>query len=109
MEKSLIQSKNKIAIKFIKEIKSFLDAILPRNNPKLRKICAERSTYYIAPYHKLPGNIEEFLSKIFKGMVESYAIRENLINNLMNSKDFFIRDLFNEIDSNKKGFMNFSE
>ena len=65
--------------------------------------------YYIAPYHKLPGNIEEFIAKVFKEMVESYGIRENLINNLMNSKDFFIRDLFNEIDTDKKGFINFSE
>ena len=83
--------------------------MLPRNNLKLRRICAQRSAYYIAPYHKLPGNIEEYLAKVLREIIESFKMRDNLIKNLMVSEDFYIRDLFNEIDCENKGFINFLE
>lgn len=109
MEKSLILSIFLYKQESISLVYSFLDSVLPRNNIKLRRVCAQRSAYYIAPFHKLPGNIEEFLSIVFKEMLSGYKLKENLINGLMANEDFYIRDLFNELDNEKKGFINFLE
>lgn len=72
-------------------------------------MCAQRSAYYIAPFQKLPGNVEEFLARLLKEMLSGFKVKETLINSLMANEDFYIRDLFNEIDAEKKGFINYLE
>lgn len=67
-------------------------------------MCAQRTT--INQNKELGVEIEDFLSALFREMMTCASFREIFVENLINTPDFFIRELFNEIDDKKQGFIN---
>lgn len=82
---------------------SFSDAILPQDSYKLKTMAKLRDPYYIAPYEKLPFEIEWRLGRILEQEIKNFRSVENAREMLLNSYDYDTLRCFNAIDEEMIG------
>lgn len=82
---------------------SFSESILPQENIKLKTRAKLRDPYYIAPYEKLPYEVEWSLVRVLEQEIKNFRQVEMLRELLQTACDFDTIECFNAIDADKLG------
>jgi Ca2+-binding EF-hand superfamily protein len=84
----------------------FLNLVLPNTSPALRKICTQRSSYYVSKYEPLPYEAEWALARVINKEIDFFRKIELLKEDLVSRYDFTTLDAFKIIDADRLGYIN---
>lgn len=87
----------------IVDYQDFSESILPQENIKLKTRAKLRDPYYIAPYEKLPYEVEWSLVRVLEQEIKNFRQVEMLRELLQTACDFDTIECFNAIDADKLG------
>lgn len=83
----------------------FLNAVLPKDDPQLRKRVTMRPTYDVEEDERLPYDIEYGIARIFEEELKNHKRAENLKLELSYCYDFSIINAFKTLDYDSKNYL----
>jgi len=102
MENCLSPSKSIIRIIYQKR---FLNAVLPQDEPALRREATMRPNFKILEGERLPYEVEYGLMRVFEEEIKSYHACERIRRELALYDDFSLMGAFKELDVDNLGYL----